>query len=339
MEAKEKKDAWYRPVLDVFFDPNLKIPANGFLILFSAPMTAPSNRNYGGVLRTSNRDPNEIWQDQIKLLESYETFTAAYQTSGAQKALGNTLKVRVQDFSDKLKTDTMLESEISYLNKVTNYKASQYINLYLCADVEKQKEIFDRISKLYGKQLAVLYDGCDIELKNQFNKTKAFLQEQIPDYTISDNIDPSCEQWGQYLSVLLIWYAVYNIKKNDSAEALLYRLLDINPKESCATQMTISLQNVTMPMEHFISICFAAMRTELEFDELTGIYYMLKRIRDQMGGQLTPEIHELVTAFAKSADSVSKRKAMEFTESCIMSLAEEATKAKSMCTTCQSWIE
>ena len=338
MEANEKKGTWYRPVLDVFFDYDTKIPANDFMILFASAMTVPSNRNYNGTDRAHKRKPEEIHLDQIALLNMFEDTVDAYQSPTMLQNSDYKTKDRVLDLANALKSVVKQKGDTCYMNKDSNYKPHHFFNFYLYADIQEQKRLFSRVSIFYKKQLELIYHGREDERDAQFQKTKALIQEQIPGYQFSD--DSVCEQMGQCLNALLLWYAVQDAK-NDRAEALLYRLLDIDPPEPCATRLTLSLKDVMMPMEHFITICSASMRAELELNELTIIFQMLTWVREKMGHQLDPSLHTLVQAFVAAANSFADRKAQAYCRNRRNNRAasKEAEQADDMCDTCLHWIE
>lgn len=323
MGANEKKEVWFRPALDVCFCKSHKIPQNAFGKVFAGMMTAPC--------RDRERTPEEIRQDQQALLGHCPEALEDWKTEETE------IKPRLQVLATHLLSQLNLDGLSDYLNKHTSYKPHHYINLYLGEDLAEQRQRYAEVASCYGLLLKAVYGDCEEQKRCQYQQARAFLMEMLPDCRLEDAY--SDERFGQCLAALLLWFAVEAVNTGEARDRA-YQLLNIDPPEPCSTQILLSLSNVTVSMEQYVLLCTAAMRAELEVEELTGVYQTLLWIREKMGGQSDPVLHGLISTFVDAIASFGKRKTEELNADWRNSkAAADRDLANRMYETCLGWIE
>lgn len=326
MAANMDQTYWYGAAFNVCFDPAAKISKNSFLVIFSAIMTGPSNSNY----RYATRTADEVWEDQKQLLKEY----IAQVEQWSPHAL--CCKDRVVDLADCLKTRTGLNAVEMYASKHSNYKARHYINYYLMAADGERKRCYDELSMFYGLVLEKIFDG---DLEDRIRQMEELLSRKIPEYQIGSCPD-NVSRIGQYMSALMLCCAAQDVGSSQAKE-LIPQLLGVSLPESCATQSVFSLDHVDVDMGQFAVICSAAMRADLDIDELTAIYRNLYAIREKMGGQSDPRLHTLLGELANKLNAFGQQKSRSIADnwSSKEKELEEIRIARGMYQTCLSWIE
>lgn len=331
---------WYTQILEACLAPSGHVSDVVFLKVFAAIMCVPCGSNYGktgsdrlpgGKVSQNRRLPEEVWSDQLTLLDNYT------QSVKKWEPVGETPKIRMEDLADIL-CSAHLNSEDEYTKKNSNYKPHNYLSLYLNAADPDAETLFRQVAELYGSVLSKVFRDQDSLLKQQLQKLEELFNSKVPDkHAPSDASDSG--KMGYYVSALLLLNAAENYTSTQ-VRGLLHTLLGIEPPESSATLSVLSLENVPLKASQFNALCAAALRSDLDLEELQMIYSILSSIRKKVDGQLDEGTRMLVSLFIQAVRAFGERKSAAIKNDWLSTANDpsELEQARYLYTQCQDWL-
>ena len=320
---------WYDIILDTCFPQTPKVPRSAFAKVFLGFITAPANREYKNPQHT--RDSATIHNDQLALLSRYA------DAIGKWCPCEIPTKNRMQELADFLLVQADLGSEKNYLDKHNRYQAKHFTGFYV-PDPQSQT-LYDRVVALYGNFFAKIYLNQPDQLRQALSETVEHLPPELANASPVGGTD--AEQLGQYLCDLLLWHSTKDAQ-DPRVKDLRFQLLNIiDDSESLGTQSGPLSQDTSVPAStaQLVTVCSAALKSELNFEELESIFRILQTIQENVDGPIPEEFQKLVGQFMHKATTFTQAFLDPNNRRFDDPMSYQSQQALIMATTCFNWLK
>lgn len=301
MASAQKENYWYSQSLMCCF-PDESVTDVSFLRVFASMSCAPCNNNYGkkkedrrrgAANADSHRQQEEIQKDQGKLLEQFSGFLDDWSSTK------ETAKDRMSDLASEL-VNKFLDMERGYTQKNSNYKPGDYRSFY-CSNSQADAAVnFDRMCGYYAKALEAILGHGATDPEKRYRELKQLLSQELPQYE-SEETGNTIRDMGKCLAIALMCAA------GEEGHECACRILGIELPEREATLSIFSLEKVTLKTSQFNRICAAALRADMELDELHSVREILELIWKLTDGNPDSETKMLIESLGAAAQKCLER--------------------------------
>lgn len=301
MATTSKNLKWYHEAIELCF-PTQSVSDVSFLKIFAAPICAPCSQNYGkhrgkrqkGIASKKDRlAPEEVLQEQKKLLHSFQEQLEAWDAEDPAP------RKRLNSLAYELIAKCLYQ-EMQYLGKNSSYSPTAFLSF--CSNVSEAEAVenFKLLCSFYAAALETIFREDPEALTQQYQAVKEVVSRKLPQYTEPEtgHIAPDM---GRQLAILLLCLA-----ENEPECACKVLGLD-PPSERNATLSVFSLSKVELKSHQFNRICAAALRADLEPEELQAIYEILMYIQNKTQGNPDSETRTLIRSLEKAAQKCLER--------------------------------